>query len=154
MYREARIQRTRPLCDRIFAPPAKCRIARRGITDVVCRTSRSETLPRERERRSGTQGAPHDGRVSLSGFDQSPVRLEQALGLGLRVLHRLLGRLRAGERRLQAVVERLGDALVVVRRQLGHRVLQLVARDRRRRESPRRTSSSPACPRRPARTAT
>ena len=55
---------------------------------------------------------------------------QDALGLGLRVLHRLLRRLGAGQRRLQAVVERLGDALVLVRRELRHRELELVARDR------------------------
>ena len=52
----------------------------------------------------------------------------------LRVLHRLLGRLGAGEGRLQAVVEGLGDALVLVRRQLGHGELQLIARHGRRRK--------------------
>ena len=76
------------------------------------------------------------------------VRPQQPLRLALRVLHRLLGRLGAGERRLQPVVQRLGHALVVVRRQLGLRVRQLVARDRGRRESRRRTASSPASPRR------
>ncbi len=51
------------------------------------------------------------------------------------VLHRLLRRLGAGKRRLQAVVERLGDALVVMGGKLGDRILQLVARHRRRRET-------------------
>jgi hypothetical protein len=39
-----------------------------------------------------------------------------------------LRRLGAGERGLQAVVQCLGDALVVVRGELGHGVRQLVAR--------------------------
>ena len=45
------------------------------------------------------------------------------------------GRLGAGERRLQAVVQRLGHALVVVRRQLGLGERKLVARHRGRREA-------------------
>ena len=52
----------------------------------------------------------------------------------MRVLHRLLGRFRAGKRGLQAVIERLGDALVLVRRQLRGGEFELVARDRRRRK--------------------
>src|SRR5687768_13873887 len=48
----------------------------------------------------------------------SPIRAQDPRRLGLRVLHRLLRRLRAGERRLDAVVQGLGHALVVVRREL------------------------------------
>src|SRR6185503_10465204 len=65
----------------------------------------------------------------------APIRPQDAIGLALRVLHRLLGRLGAGERGLQPVVQRLGHALVVVGGELGHRVLQLVARHRGGREA-------------------
>src|SRR5438046_719706 len=61
-----------------------------------------------------------------------PIRPQQSLRLSLRVLHRLIGRLGTGQCGLQAVVQRLGDALVVVRRELGDGVLELVARDRGR----------------------
>ena len=74
------------------------------------------------------------------------VAAQQAIPFALGVLHRLFGRLRAGERGLQAVVQRLGHALVVMRRQLGLRERQLIARNGRGVESPRRIASSPACP--------
>src|SRR3954468_23475129 len=64
----------------------------------------------------------------------SPVRLQDSLRLGLGVLHGLLGRPGAGERRLQAVVQSLGDALVLVGGQFGNGELELIARDRCRRE--------------------
>src|SRR5690606_38389678 len=59
---------------------------------------------------------------------------QNAIGFRLRVLHRLLRRLGARERRLQTVVEGLGDALVLMRRKLGHSELELIARDSRLRE--------------------
>jgi len=43
------------------------------------------------------------------------IRPQQSLRLSLRVLHRLLRSLGTGQCGLQAVVQRLGDALVVVR---------------------------------------
>src|SRR5436190_21162265 len=55
--------------------------------------------------------------------------LEDAGRLALRIAHRVGRRLRAGQRRLQPVVERRRDALVVVGGELGDRVLQLVARN-------------------------
>ena len=64
----------------------------------------------------------------------SAIACEDALGFRLRVLHGLVGRLGAGERGLQAVVQRLGYTLVLVRGEFSHGKLELVARDRRRRE--------------------
>src|SRR6185312_6006618 len=54
---------------------------------------------------------------------------EDAVRLRLGFVERGLGRLGAGQGRLQGIVERLGDALIVVRRQLGDGVLELVTRD-------------------------
>src|SRR3954463_10896564 len=68
--------------------------------------------------------------AGMSGGGASPIRLQDPLRLDLRVLHRLLGRFRAGEGGLQAVIERLGDALVLVGGELRRRELELVARDR------------------------
>src|SRR3569833_3621725 len=62
------------------------------------------------------------------------IRRQGARGLGLRLVERGLRRLAVRQDRLQRVVQRLGDALVVVRRQFGDGVLELVARDQRRRE--------------------
>src|SRR5438105_10863726 len=50
-----------------------------------------------------------------------PILLQDPLRLGLRILHRLFGRLGAGQRGLEPVVERLGDALVLMGGQLRHR---------------------------------
>src|SRR5271165_5968359 len=103
--------------------PAKAGIARSGHAMLVCRTS-AASAPARAERRSGTQEV-HTTAEEFGGFDQSPIRLEHTLGLGLRILHRLLGGLRAGERSLEPIVEGLGDALVVMGGELGDRVLQL-----------------------------
>src|SRR5215208_878136 len=64
----------------------------------------------------------------------SSIGPEDALGLGLRVVQRGSRLLRARQGRLQAVVEGLGDTLILVGRELRHRELQLVARNRGRRE--------------------
>src|SRR6266851_5639838 len=57
----------------------------------------------------------------------SPIGPQQPVRLALGVLHRLLRRLGAGERRLQIVVEGLGDTLIVVGGELRHREGKLVA---------------------------
>src|SRR4029453_1208915 len=68
-------------------------------------------------------------RAVTGAYSLPPVRSENAVGFGLRVPHRLGRRLGPGQRGLEAVVERLDHALVVVGGQLGHRVLELVAGD-------------------------
>ena len=102
----------------------------------------------------GVRGADHRGRAAPAGTRMPrPACLsvsdsgQDARRLGLRLVERGLGRLGAGQHRLQRVVERLGDALIVVGRQFGDGVLELVARDQRRREVGRRISSWPRSPR-------
>src|SRR5580698_4548284 len=68
--------------------------------------------------------------ASICSSNALLVRAENPRSFGLGILHRLLRRLRSRERCLDAVVERLGHALVVVRRELGDRVLQLIACNR------------------------
>src|SRR4029077_162132 len=85
--------------------------------------------------KAGTQGQELDSRLRGNERERAtnaplPVLLQNPLRLGLSVLHGLLSGLGAGECRLDAVVERLGDALVLVGRELRHRGLELVARDR------------------------
>src|SRR6478736_418744 len=72
--------------------------------------------------------------VRAGTLTTSPITGEDTLRFGLRILHRLLRRLGTGERRLQPVVESFGDPLVLVRRQLSHGKLQLVAGRRCRRK--------------------
>src|SRR5712692_2622290 len=89
-----------------------------------------EALPTPPARCHGIP-AEHARRAHSRSRDsaRSPaIRPKDALGLALGVLHRLFRCLGARERRLQAVVERLCHALIVVRAELRHRVLELVAR--------------------------
>src|SRR4051812_28855362 len=80
--------------------------------------------------RSGRRDAPRP-EWSEGG---SAVRLQNALGLSLRIVERLSRRLRSGQSGLQSVVQRFGDPLVLMGREFGDREFQLIAGDRRLRE--------------------
>src|SRR5580704_11330395 len=94
------------------APPPAATAASRGFAPKA--EAAPAALPQPKS-------PPVRGRASLIGT-------QYAHRFRLRVFHRLLRRLGAGQRRLDAVVERLGDALIVVSRQFRDSIFELVAR--------------------------
>src|SRR5436853_7186426 len=81
------------------------------------------TLPAKKTWMAGTSPAMTE-RISML------IRREEARCLGLRGIQRALCGFAAGQDRLQRVVQRLGDALVVVGREFGHGLLELITGDR------------------------